>query len=323
MNESDILEIFSYLSEDTNEVFWLVDKDNRVIFYQDTVFKTAADSGKLKSRFEEAVRKSIEKFSSLSIPANSKKSKISISITSENRISHYRTIIKHPDKNGIFSGITANITSEIVSGQTLARNETVYRTLLKTIPDAIVLVDSDGDIIKVNEKMAEFADQVRADMIGTKFTEYISDQERAKIIELIASLKPGDSINDYEFSFIRNDGSRFHAELTATFLTNSVLNLTLYIIAVRDITVRKEAQIRSESIQRELLELFFNRLSDRELELLGFIKNGSKWPSEKRQIAKTMYVLPGTLDKFMTRIKAKLQTGDLEKIIKIYSQFTE
>ncbi len=323
-DKNNINAVFSQFSSEANEVFWYTTNENGIQFYQDEIFKNGnVESDKTRIRFENAVRMSLDKHKSNNTKSSSDKSIITVSVAIENQIFHYKTVIFKNDGEKFISGITTDTTMEINSAKTLAKNETVYRTLLKTIPDAIVLVDPDGDIVKANDKMAAFTNQAREDMIGEKFTSFIAVAERGQINKLIEALKPGEAINEHEFTFIRNDKSEFSAELTATLISNTILNIRLYIVVIRDITVRKEAQLKSEKTQRELLNLFFNRLSNRELELLGYIKNGKKWPSEKRLIAKTMYVLPGTLDKFMTRIKAKLHTSDVQKIIKIYSQFTE
>ena len=64
-----------------------------------------------------------------------------------------------------------------------------------------------------------------------------------------------------------------------------------------------------------------NRLSEREKELLRYLTKGYMWPDQKREIGKLMDVLPGTLDKFMARIKNKLELNDINKILTITSHY--
>jgi len=74
--------------------------------------------------------------------------------------------------------------------------------------------------------------------------------------------------------------------------------------------------IERKSINSELIDVIFQRLSDREREFVTYLSKGFKWPKDKRLIGKKMDVLPGTLDKFMQRIKEKVRNNELEMIIK-------
>ncbi len=73
--------------------------------------------------------------------------------------------------------------------------------------------------------------------------------------------------------------------------------------------------IEKNKIEKELFSIMISRLSSREIELLRYFAEGKKWPGDKREIAKNMDVLPGTLDKFMARIKEKLGINHTEKIV--------
>jgi PAS domain S-box-containing protein len=73
--------------------------------------------------------------------------------------------------------------------------------------------------------------------------------------------------------------------------------------------------IDKKNIKKELIDVILKRLSDREVEFLNYLVEGYTWPSDKRLIGKMMDVLPGTLDKFMARIKEKVRSEDLEQVI--------
>jgi len=69
-----------------------------------------------------------------------------------------------------------------------------------------------------------------------------------------------------------------------------------------------------KQINEKLVDEIMKRLSSREIELLQHLVSGCTWPEDKRLIGKKMDVLPGTLDKFMTRIKSKIMTDDINMI---------
>lgn len=73
--------------------------------------------------------------------------------------------------------------------------------------------------------------------------------------------------------------------------------------------------IERKSITNDLIDVIFKRLSEREKELITYISSGFRWPADKRSIGKQMDVLPGTLDKFMQRIKEKIRSDELDMIV--------
>jgi|GEM_PF-1312340 len=68
-------------------------------------------------------------------------------------------------------------------------------------------------------------------------------------------------------------------------------------------------------ISADLIKAIMNRLSDREKEFILYLIEGHEWPSDKRLIGKKMDVLPGTLDRFMSRIKEKVRSDELDSLI--------
>jgi len=74
--------------------------------------------------------------------------------------------------------------------------------------------------------------------------------------------------------------------------------------------------IERKTINSVLTDVISQRLSEREMEFVTYLSQGHRWPKDKRIICKKMDVLPGTLDKFMQRIKEKVNESELELIIK-------
>jgi len=85
----------------------------------------------------------------------------------------------------------------------------------------------------------------------------------------------------------------------------SLMKMALDVIAI---------VIGQKQVECELIEVILKRLSEREREFISILSEGYRWPDDKRNIAKTMDVLPGTLDKFMQRIKEKIRQDDLKLI---------
>ena len=77
--------------------------------------------------------------------------------------------------------------------------------------------------------------------------------------------------------------------------------------------------LENKKAEKELLDIFMSRLSDREIELLKYLADDYTWPEDKRYLGKKMDVLPGTLDKYYDRIKEKMNLEDNSKVAKIAS----
>ncbi len=73
--------------------------------------------------------------------------------------------------------------------------------------------------------------------------------------------------------------------------------------------------IERKRITGALIDVIIERLSEREKELITYLSSGFKWPADKRSIGKQMNVLPGTLDKFMQRIKEKIRADELDMVL--------
>ena len=77
--------------------------------------------------------------------------------------------------------------------------------------------------------------------------------------------------------------------------------------------------LENKKAEKELLDIFMSRLSDREIQLLKFFAQGYTWPEDKRVLGKKMDVLAGTLDKYYARIKDKMNIEDNKKVAKVAS----
>ncbi len=73
--------------------------------------------------------------------------------------------------------------------------------------------------------------------------------------------------------------------------------------------------LERKNITGNLTEEIINRLSSREREFLTLLAAGYSWPRDKRLIGKKMDVLPGTLDKFMIRIKEKVKPAEYNMML--------
>jgi PAS domain S-box-containing protein len=149
------------------------------------------------------------------------------------------------DSEGKIKGIRAtiqDITERKRAGEALRESEKLYRTLIETSPDAILLADTNTNFIMVNQMAVRlYGYQNVGEMIGKTFLDHIPPEERPRLFEHFKkTLQTGNS-QAMEHTALKKDGSSFPAEINASLLVDTQGRPKGTIAIVRDITERKRA----------------------------------------------------------------------------------
>ena len=157
------------------------------------------------------------------------------------------------------AGTTRDITVRKDSERHLAQMEARYRGLLEAAPDAMVVVDEDGGIVLLNVQAEKQFGYSRDELVGRKvksiipegFAErLIADGTRTATEALAQQIGTG-----IELLGLRKDGTEFPIEIMLSPIEST--EGTLVTAAIRDITVRKAAELhlaQTEARYRGLLE---------------------------------------------------------------------
>ena len=152
-----------------------------------------------------------------------------------------------------------NITVRKDAEKHLAQMEGRYRGLLEAAPDAMVVVDQDGEIVLLNAQAEKQSGYRRDELLGQKVTNIIptgfaerliADGTRTAAEALAQQIGTGIELNGR-----RKDGSEFPIEIMLSPLDST--EGILVTAAIRDITVRKDAEkhlAQMEGRYRGLLE---------------------------------------------------------------------
>ncbi len=136
----------------------------------------------------------------------------------------------------------------------LADQEQLWRTIINTSPDGIMIASLDGVIHQVSQKLLSMTGYDSADeLIGHNMLEFIDPTWHGRATERIGLLLQGIYTGASEYLVIRKDGSRVYLEANAEILRNSDGSPREIFIVDRDITERKqvEEQLRSLSVAVE------------------------------------------------------------------------
>ena len=134
----------------------------------------------------------------------------------------------------------------------------LYRSVVETSPDAILVTDLTGRVLIVNEQAVlqnglESADQ----LLGLNAFDFIMPEDRARAVENTRLTLETGGVRNVEYELLRRDGERMVVELSASLVRNPAGQPCAFIAMVRDITKRKraaEAHRETEERYRSIVE---------------------------------------------------------------------
>ncbi len=154
-----------------------------------------------------------------------------------------------------FTGITRDISERKRAQEALRESEELYRSVVETSPDCIIIVDLEGTILMVNRSgLNLFRCKDESDMVGRKCFDFMEAAEfsRAQIpmqeqVDILAE--------PIEFTSIRMDGSRFISESNSRLLKNARGEPVGFLSITRDVTERRLAEDRLRKLNKCFLSL--------------------------------------------------------------------
>lgn len=145
--------------------------------------------------------------------------------------------------------------------EALRESEQMYRRLVETSPDSIVLTDSDGRILMANEKSAilhGYPDP--ASMVGLNALDLVPAEERPQALGDIQRILETGELRDRQHTLLRRDGTTFVGEVSGSLIRDAGGEPKYIIYNGRDVTARVR-------LQRELVE-------DQKMESIGRLAGG-------------------------------------------------
>jgi PAS domain S-box-containing protein len=154
------------------------------------------------------------------------------------------------------------------------------RSLIEASLDPLVANSPEGKITDVNEATIKVTGMQRAQLIGTDFSNYFTEPDKAR--EGYRQVFEKGFVTDYPLTIRQRDGRLTHVAYNASVYRDAKGNVLGVFAAARDVTAQKEAEItdqraREEQRARELdrlaeLERFQKLTVGRELKMIALKK---------------------------------------------------
>jgi PAS domain S-box-containing protein len=154
-------------------------------------------------------------------------------------------------------GFWIDITERKKAEEALRESEELYRTLVETSPDGIVLTDMDTNIIMVNQSAYETLGYKKAeDVLGKSSFDLMAPEDQHRIFENVEELLETGRVKNVEFNFIHRNGTRIPIEFNASLVYDEKGEPKAFFGISRNVTERKEAEMVIKESQEKYSNLF-------------------------------------------------------------------
>jgi PAS domain S-box-containing protein len=141
-------------------------------------------------------------------------------------------------------------------------SEEKYRTLVETLPDAVIMADLAGRATFVSRRFLELHRAESADeFLGKTAWDYLVPEEHEKANLYYQKTLSDGIARGVELSFFRKDGTRFPSELSSALVKDASGKAVAIINVMRDITERKQAEDALRQ-SRDQLKAVYDGMSD-------------------------------------------------------------
>ncbi len=158
------------------------------------------------------------------------------------------------DAEGRLQGVieyVKDITERVQTEEALRESEARYRTLVETSPDAITLTGLDGSILMLNQQALEmYGVEDAQTIVGRSAFDFVAAEDRPRAIENAQKVLDTGSIRAIEYTMIREDGTPFPVELSASLVVDAQGQPQAFIGVTRDLTERRRLEEQFRQSQK-------------------------------------------------------------------------
>ncbi len=159
------------------------------------------------------------------------------------------TLIVHEGRPAVSASIT-DITDRKLLERRLIDSERLFRNVVNSMVDSLVITDLRGKVLDVNEEFEKLTGFTRQEVFGKEIPyPWVAEEDLRSYIGWLQMLREHGYLKDYGVTWTRKDGRRIAVSLSTTLLRNTSGAPMLMVNIARDITERHAQQ---EEVARQL-----------------------------------------------------------------------
>jgi len=154
-------------------------------------------------------------------------------------------------------GTIQDITERKQDERLLSESEEKLRRILEASPDAITVTDLNANIIECNQaalKLHGFS--TKEELIGMNAFDLIAPRDRQRAARNMKKVLTEDFVKDMEYNLLTKNGRECIGQLFASVIRDTSNNPTSFVAITKDITKRKQAELRLQETEERYKSLF-------------------------------------------------------------------
>jgi PAS domain S-box-containing protein len=125
----------------------------------------------------------------------------------------------------------------------LVESERLFRNVVNSMVDALVITDLQGKVLDVNEGFERMTGFQRREVFGVGIPyPWVPEEELGSYIRWLERLREDNFLKDFDLTWCRKDGSQIAVSMSTTLLHNTAGEPALMVNIARDISERQQAQ---------------------------------------------------------------------------------
>ena len=159
--------------------------------------------------------------------------------------------------------VIKDITERKIAEKKLKESEEKYEGLFECTTDGMLVLDARGEIIDVNSRTLDLLGISEKEMIGNNFLSMglLTPKSLSIVVNQFQELLSKKVATSQETEIINKDGSILSVELSSFFLVRKENEIDNFVLVIRDISDRKQAEIKL-SREHGLLQTLMDSIPD-------------------------------------------------------------
>jgi len=160
-------------------------------------------------------------------------------------------------------GVIKDITERKQAEKKLKESEEKYEGLFECTTDGMLVLDARGEILDVNNRALELLNLKKEDMTGGNFLsmDLLTPKALSIVVKQFQELLSSKKATTHETEIRDKDGKILSIELSAFFLIKKDNEIDNFVLVIRDISDRKQAEIKLAR-EHEFLQTLMNSVPD-------------------------------------------------------------